>query len=404
MIHFKHTFRNSTLLIISVVMLTVATALLIFFQNHYQKKSEELLRQEKHQAAVLKHALKSIDPKRSNIIYPKKLKTPKASADYVSKSRFTLSWKAVPYADTYVIYRYIPALEKYCPVKKCRGTSSELTRNRGIYSVRAYAYTGRKYIRSSFSRHLTIRAACKSSAKYSSVKKLISLNSSNLVRISTVTGFRSATDPQSMCFSGKKYILCYVNKKGSHGYLAEYTRGGRMITYASEGNMGFANGSTCNPYTGKIYVVKTHRRIKSRECSTYRLSDLSPAGSFTLPREASGIAYDESTNRYCLSNGAHIYVCDSSFHVLKDIRKKRWHHTQDIGAYNGAVICCSWISGSESYIDIYRISDGAYLGGYDIHLGEIESAFVDDGYLIILMNTVGSRNDRIYRTKERIGL
>ncbi|MGX8773418.1 MAG: hypothetical protein ACSW8G_00005, partial [Bacillota bacterium] len=108
---------------------------------------------------------------------------------------------------------------------------------------------------------------------------------------------------------------------------------------------------------------------------------------------------------FYLSKGNEIYVCNSDFEVEKFIHKRiRYNHAQDIGAYNGVVLVCTWVSGNTSYIDMYRSSDGAYLGSYDVSIGEIESCVVDDGYLVILMNTVGSSRDRIYRTKERIAI
>ena len=61
------------------------------------------------------------------------------------------------------------------------------------------------------------------------------------------------------------------------------------------------------------------------------------------------------------------------------------------------------MAGKESYVDLYRISDGAYLGSIYVPVGEIESCDVDDGYLVLLINKKGPL-DRIYRTKERIAI
>ena len=65
---------------------------------------------------------------------------------------------------------------------------------------------------------------------------------------------------------------------------------------------------------------------------------------------------------------------------------------------------CTWVNGNTSYIDLYRVSDKAYLGSYDVSIGEIESCVVDDGYLVILMNMRGTSTDRLYKTKERIAI
>nr|MCR5035458.1 hypothetical protein [Clostridia bacterium] len=62
---------------------------------------------------------------------------------------------------------------------------------------------------------------------------------------------------------------------------------------------------------------------------------------------------------------------------------------------------CIWTGGKSSYIDMYRESDGAYIGSYSVPLGEIESCCMDDGHLVILIN---KGTDVIYRTKDRIDL
>ena len=150
-------------------------------------------------------------------------------------------------------------------------------------------------------------------------------------------------------------------------------------------------------------MVKTHKSYRTKSCSTYDGTTKESAGTFDLPKVTSGIAYDESNDRFYLSKGNEIYVCDSDFNVQKFIHKKaRYDHAQDIGAYNGVVLVCTWVSGNTSYIDMSRASDGAYLGSYYDSIGEIESCIVDDGYLVILMNTRGNTKDRLYRTKERI--
>ena len=67
------------------------------------------------------------------------------------------------------------------------------------------------------------------------------------------------------------------------------------------------------------------------------------------------------------------------------------------------ILVCTWLEKKESYIDLYRISDGAYLGSFYVPVGEIESCDVDDGRLVLLINKKGPQ-DRIYRTKGRIAI
>ena len=125
-----------------------------------------------------------------------------------------------------------------------------------------------------------------------------------------------------------------------------------------------------------------------------------------MPVACISIAYDISNDKFYLADRTKLYVCDSSFKIEKTFAKTvRLRSTQDIGAYNGAILVCTWPGELKSYIDIYRISDGAYLGSYDVSLGEIESCDVDDGYLVILVNIIGGIDeDKIYRTKARIDI
>ncbi|MDD6311593.1 MAG: hypothetical protein PUB09_06730 [Firmicutes bacterium] len=338
-------------------------------------------------------------------VYPGQLDAAKLTIMDKTNTTWTLSWTDVKYADGYKLMKYDVAKQRFEEYKNFDKdkTSVELVRNQAKYQIRATADVNGKAVKGKASNIVEIDSTVKTAKSYSSNHILATLDHSNLETVANISGTGSMSVPQSMCWNGSELIVSYVTTSGSAGAFLSYSKKGNYKRGERASGMGYANGCTYNPNTGKIYVVKTHKGYKTNSCSTYNESDFSSKGSFNLPKVTSGIAYDASNNKYYLSKGNEIYVTDEDFNVKKFIWKKiRYNHAQDIGAYNGAVLVCTWVSGNTSYIDVYRTCDGAYLGSYSVPIGEIESVVSIDGYLYILMNTKGSRNDHIYKTKNRI--
>ena len=342
-------------------------------------------------------------------VYPEALKRPaKPTVKNVSDTRCLLSWNCVGFASHYVLFKQNAHTKEYEPYRDIdtKELSAEITRDNGSYAIKAYSEVQDKTIESPLSGHVYVQGTSADAKSYSSGRNLMKLDSSNLSVFRRINGDGGTKVPQSISLTDDCYVVSYVNHAGSAGKLVSYRKSdGECISIEPCSNMGHANGATYNPNTNKFYIVKTHRSIRTASCSTYDGTTKASAGTFNLPRVTSGIAYDESNDSYYLSKGNEIYVCNSDFEVQKFIHKRiRYNHAQDIGAYNGVVLVCTWVNGNTSYIDLYRASDGAYLGSYDASIGEIESCIVDDGYLVILMNTVGSSKDIIYKTKERIAI
>lgn len=342
-------------------------------------------------------------------VYPDVLDEPKTPlVKYDSYTRCTLMWNQVEYAHYYKVFKQNKHTKKYEFYRnlKTKDLSAEITRDIGKYVIKAYAKVQGKTIKSRHSVPVKVKGITDRAKSYSSAKTIKRLDRSNLEVFREIHGDGGTTVPQSLSQTKDCYVVSYVNAGGSAGKLISYSKkDGECVEIKACGNMGHANGTTYNPNTNKFYVAKTHKEYRTASCSTYKGKTKEYAGSFSLPRVTSGIAYDESNDCYYLSKGNELYVCSSNFSVQKFIHKKaRYNHAQDIGAYNGIILVCTWVSGKTSYIDMYRASDGAYLGSYDVSIGEIESCVVDDGYLIILMNTLGNHNDFIYKTKERIAI
>lgn len=341
-------------------------------------------------------------------VYPETLaKAKKPTVKILSDSRAEIEWKEVDFATQYALMKLNVATGKYEEKYRTEDASTkmEITRDAGNYAIKAIAVIKDKTIEGKVSASAEVKGTTQDAPSYGSNHIIKSLNSSNMNVLKQVNGDGSTNIPQSLSLTKEHYVVSYVNRGGSSGKFISYKKDGTFDFMSSASGMGHANGSTYNPNTNKFYVVKTHKSIRTASCSTYDGTSKDSTGTFTLPRVTSGIAYDESNNKFYLSKGNEIYVCDSNFKVEKFIHKfVRYNHAQDIGAYNGVVFVCTWVSGKTSYIDLYRAEDGKYLGSYNVSIGEIESVVIDDGYMVILMNTIGSSHDYIYKTKERISI
>ena len=129
-------------------------------------------------------------------------------------------------------------------------------------------------------------------------------------------------------------------------------------------------------------------------------------GKAKTPYSSSGVGYDNATGLiYATSHtGIRAYSADGSFDhksLFSRCSPGFFHYIQDCGAGEGFIF--HGISGAnkrtQNQLDIYRAADKAYLGSIKIDLGEIESAAVgSDGYLNLLINTMGDDTDYIWRT------
>lgn len=341
-------------------------------------------------------------------VYPDQLDTPQLKLDSKTDVIATLSWEPVEYARGYILKKYDPAKKKYVKFQKYGKdtVSADVVRDQAKYQLMATAKVEGDQIESDPSKTVKVKSTAESAESYGSSHNLLTLDHSTLEMVASISGSGGASVPQSMSHVGDNYVVTFVDHGGSTGVFAVYDKDGNRLDTVGISGMGHANGSTYNPNTNRIYTVKTHRQIRSAECSAYNPETGERESVFTLPRVTSGIAYDSTTNKYCLSKGNEIYLTDDEFNVEEFIWKRiRYNHAQDIGAYNGVAMVCTWVAGNESYIDLYRTTDGAYLGSYNVPIGEIESCFVDDKHLIILMNNAtGGWGDCIVRTAEPIAL
>ena len=339
------------------------------------------------------------------VSYPKKLGKSDVTIKKLGNTRVTITWKKNRFATNYRLIKYNLAKSKYELVKLYDKSVTEatFTRDAGKYAIRPIAVVHGKTIKAKELDPIKVKSLALYAKTYKKAKNIRTYTPSNLNLVANIRGVEGTRVPQSLSFTGDKYIISYVNKEGTKGHLVSYSRNGKVLATGPLVKIGHANGATYNPNRDTIYTVKTHSNYYSKVCTTLSPDTLKKTDAFNLPKITSGIAYDESNNRYYLSKGNEIYVTDSKFRYKKTIKKKiRSYHAQDIGAYNGVALVCTWVSGKTSYVDLYRIKDGAYLGSYTFFFNEIESVVVDDGYLVVIMNHVGDNIDYLYKTKERI--
>ena len=239
---------------------------------------------------------------------------------------------------------------------------------------------------------------------YSSLTTVKTIDSSDVDVVTYLTGNQSSKNPQSMCFTGDKYVVAFSNRSNTSGILEAYDTDGNQVETVSTGSISHANGCTYNPNTGDIYIMRTYAGHKIHSIAVFDGETLDQQDSISTNRAPSGIAYDESNDKYYMSAGPRLYVTDGDMGLEKTIYRKRTHNSQDMGAYNGVALSCIWTGGSTSYIDMYRASDSAYIGSISVPLGEIESVVVNDGRFVILVNVIGSSRDAIYITKDRVSI
>lgn len=340
-------------------------------------------------------------------VYPKELKTPTVSSK--DEGPYTeLKWKEVKYADKYVLYRYNKQQAKYVAVKEipANQTSIKVDREDSTYKVKAVAKLSDRDIKSDESTDLAIESPSKTAPAYDSIHLLKTLNEEDFKEVAFIKNQGNAVIPQSFCYTGENYIVSLVSRLGSDGALVPYsTKGKQGKLHFAE--MGYANGSTYNPNTGKVYTVRSHKGITSNQCKTFQPGNEFKEESFELPMNASGIAYDEINGKYYLSSAGTIMVANADMQEEKKITKLRYNIAQDIGGHDGVILVTLWEGQKNSHIDLYREADGAYIGSYDIPLGEIESVTVVNKHLVVLMyNTTfkGKTGGHILMTKEPVTL
>lgn len=342
-------------------------------------------------------------------VYPSVLdKITGVAVENLSATKALIRWNPDEYATAYKVLRKNPATDEFEEVKETAYEVNylEVVRNDFDYAVKGIAEVDSQRIDGKISDTVSVRGTTEESPAYSKLKIIKKMTAADFELVTSPHGGPKARIPQGVSVTKDRYIVTYVNRKSTRGYLLSYKKkDGALKKTVRVDEVGHGNGSTYNPYTNKLYVLAGKSGEFSKKCYTYDPKTLTRTGKISLPVAATGISFDSSTNKFYLALGANMYVCDSNFRLEKTLKKTiRYKNPQDIGSYNSAFMVSTWIKGSKSFVDIYRVSDGAYLGTYDVSLGEIESCAIDDGYLVLMINKIGSIDDKLYKSKKRIAI
>lgn len=225
-------------------------------------------------------------------------------------------------------------------------------------------------------------------------------DTSNCKKLFSIKGYKNAKVPQGLAFTGSEYYVLYGMAAGQA--IVTYSSGGKRLG-ASKFSfcIGHPNGITWDPATKMCYIFKGYtKRIYTWNPVTKKF------GKSKAPYSSSGVGYDNVTKRIYASSrtGIRAYSSDGAFTHKKLFYRCShgiFHYTQDCGAGGGFIF--HGISGANkkttNYLDVYRAEDSAYLGSIKVKLGEIESAVVgNDGYVRLLINTMGNDTDYIWKT------
>ncbi|MCQ2567381.1 MAG: SH3 domain-containing protein [Mogibacterium sp.] len=230
-----------------------------------------------------------------------------------------------------------------------------------------------------------------------SARYVYTFNSDNCKNLFTVSGSNGIYTPQGMAFDGKRYYVLFANDSGQ--CIATYSdSGSKLNTSKFPKNRGHLNGMTWNPDKGIFYI------FKGNQTTIYTWNSQSNSfGTATTPYSSSGVGYDKVTKTFYASSqtGIRQYSSDGKFTHKKLFSRCKHSGTiyiQDCCGANGFVF--HGISGSNkakiNYIDVYRVSDGKYMGSIKETFGEIESLIVDnEGFLQMLVNVSGTKEQII---------
>lgn len=238
--------------------------------------------------------------------------------------------------------------------------------------------------------------------KVSNKKINKTLRASDLKRVKTVSPTNSScTIAQGFCVTDKYFVCALINHSDTKTVLQIYDKNTKKLKNKLTGNLNHANGMAYNKNTQKIYIANCVR-------NRYTVISASDIGSTRtlkkstkyLKTNLSSITYDPYTNQYYMGKGTRFYRYDSTLKDSKRFRKKICHTTQDVGAYKGLVLVIDYNKGTrKSAIDIYRASNGTYLGRYTLGISpELESIQYDEDHKCFYLYCNTGRNGIIYKT------
>lgn len=208
---------------------------------------------------------------------------------------------------------------------------------------------------------------------------------------------------QSFAATSDGFAVSLVSAKaGGSGEIRLYDKKGGYKAKAGA-TIKHANGSVVTP-EGELLVTGD---LSSNVGSKFVIAgnSIGSAGSFTFPQAAGALAYDKDTGIYAVSSG-HAMITSKDLKSVHKTLKRNMHGSWfgDITAANGYIFACHSLNKrGDNYVDIYNEENGDYCGSYKVCYGELESAEVVNGELVLLVHIKGTEENYIHFTGIQVG-
>lgn len=221
----------------------------------------------------------------------------------------------------------------------------------------------------------------KSYSKFKNLGEIVLDNPINVKPVVSKVGIA-----QGFCVAGKYYVAMLNSEDDTRNTISLYNKKGKRIKSYNFKNstFGHANGMTYNSAKNEIYVAMGGGRFRNGKykyfTADFNKSKFSPSSGKYGGKKIQSIAYDPVTKYTyfidsCGPSGG-VYAWDSSSKKKQPIKNRIRENKQDIAAYNGLVYAIYYnekqrydvsdknAKKARNALDIYRSSDGKYLGSY----------------------------------------
>ena len=233
---------------------------------------------------------------------------------------------------------------------------------------------------------------------YKSYKSIATIGSGDVDKYLDAKGINGYVNSQAISWLGNGQLVIAMCNGGAKNkcMLVKY-KDKKEVAHQQSSSARHGNGMCYNEKTGTIYVARAALGGGDRHILTKFASDtLKETGTKKLKGvTTSSIGYDLATDRYILQQHNKIILLDANFKVIKRVSRKKNLKPQDSNCFNGVAFC---VTQGSADIELYRMSDGAYLGTIKTNLGEIESVCIDDEGHMLLIN----QRRNVYITKKTI--
>ena len=220
---------------------------------------------------------------------------------------------------------------------------------------------------------------------YKSYKEVASIGPGDVEKYMSAEGKGGYVNSQAISWlGGGELVISMCNGGAKNKSMLVKYKDKKEVAHQQSSSARHGNGMCYNEKTGTLYVARAAMGGGDRRVLTkFDAESLKQKGTVKLKGvSTSSIGYDLVTDRYVLQQKDKIILLDSGFKVVKKVSKKKRIKPQDSNCFNGVAFC---VTQGSADIELYRMSDGAYLGTIKTSLGEVESVCIDDeGHMLFI--------------------